>query len=375
MKKLLFFLYTFLLLSFTLFSYTFIDPNLSYLQDLYSGFVFTHRGKTTLLYLSFIFLLFIFYFLFMLLLKIRVLNNKDLKWLIIITVGILIFSYPAMLSYDIFNYIATAKVLFFYRENPYIVMPIEFIQDPLLSFTHAANKIALYGPVWLLLGSIPHILGFGDFVLTLFSFKLFVGLFYVGLILVIWKISHNLFALALFALNPLIVIETLVSSHNDLVMMFLATLSLYMLIKKRIAVAIVFFLGSILIKYATVFLAPVFIYVIIKHIKKEKINQQQIFLFSALSMCVIFILSPLREEMYPWYLIWILTFVVLVPKYKLLLYIALGLSFSLLLRYIPFMYLGTHFGPTPMLKILLTVVPALVVFGFLFLKDKKLLKR
>lgn len=374
MKKLLFFLYASLLLSFTLFSYAFIDKNLSYLQNLYSGFAFTHRGKTTLLYLSFIFLFFIFYFLFMWFLKIRALNKKDLKWLIIITVGILIFSYPTVLSYDIFNYIATAKVLFFNHENPYIIMPIEFIQDPLLSFTHAANKIALYGPVWLLLSSIPHVLGFGDFLLTLFSFKLFVGSFYVGLLLLIWKMSRNLNALALFALNPLIVIETLVSSHNDVVMMFLALISLYMLIKKRIAIAIFFLSGSILIKYATVFLAPVFIYIVAKQIKKEKINEQQVFLFSALLMSVIFLLSPLREEMYPWYLIWILVFAVLIPKYKVLLYIVLGLSFSLLLRYIPFMYLGSHFGWTPWLKILLTVIPTLVVFTVLFLKDRKLVE-
>ena len=157
---------------------------------------------------------------------------KDLRFLIFITIVILFFSYPGMLSFDIFNYIVTAKVLFFYHENPYIIMPIEFVGDPLLSFTHAANKISLYGASWILITAIPYFVGIGNFLLTLFSFKLFVSMFYLGTVFLIWKISKNLISVALFSLNPLVIIETLVSGHNDIVMVFFSLFSFYILMKK-----------------------------------------------------------------------------------------------------------------------------------------------
>lgn len=375
MKKILFIIYALFLLSLTLFSYLFIDPNLTYLKNAYSGFAFSHRREVTILYVLIIFLFFIFYFLFLWLLNKKKISYKDIRLLILTTVALLFFSYPAMLSFDIFNYIATAKVLFFYHENPYIIMPIEFANDPLLSFTHAANKIALYGPLWIVLTAIPNFLGSGNFLIILFSFKLFVILFYLGITLLIFKISKNLLSVSLFALNPLVVIETLVSGHNDIVMMFFALFSFFLLMRKRsITIALISFVISVFIKYATIFLLPVFIYACWKTIQKRTINWTKIFYFSSLLMFLAFLLSPVREEIYPWYAIWFLAFVSLIPQKRMLLYILLAFSFSLLFRYVPFMYLGTHFGLTPSFKIILTVIPALVVFVTLLWKGRAILK-
>src|SRR3990167_2891549 len=174
MKKLIIILYSAFLFSFTIFSYVFIDPNLSYLKDFYSGFALSNRLPTTFFYSLSVLIFFIFYGIFIYLGIKKKLNYKDVFTLIGVTAVILFFSYPAMLSYDIFNYIATSKVLFFYNENPYVVMPIEFLNEPFLSFTRATNKIALYGPVWIVLTGIPYFLGIGNFIVTLFSFKLLV---------------------------------------------------------------------------------------------------------------------------------------------------------------------------------------------------------
>ena len=141
MNKLLLGLYIFFLVSLTIFSYLFIDPNLIYLKNTYSGFAFSHRREVTILYVLIIFLLFTFYFLFLWLLNKKKIGYKDIMFLILITVALLFFSYPAMLSFDVFNYIATAKVLFFYHENPYIIMPIEFVPDPLLSFQEYSQSV------------------------------------------------------------------------------------------------------------------------------------------------------------------------------------------------------------------------------------------
>lgn len=366
MNKLIFPFYFIFLLIFSLFSYAFVDPNLIYLKDIYTGFAFQERELTTFLYVIFTLISFVFYSSF--LKNIRTINFSSFKLLIVITFAVLIFSYPAFLSFDIFNYIATAKTLFFFHENPYIVMPIEFIGDPLLLFTHATNKIALYGPFWIGLSGIPYFLGFGNFLISLFNFKLFITAFYLGTLWLIKKITKNNYSVILFALNPLVIIETLIGSHNDIVMMFFALFSFLFLIRKKILLASIFLAFSILIKYATIFLLPIFILTAIKIIKKQKVNWDKVFLYSTISMVFIFLLSTLREEIYPWYAIWFLVFSFLIPQKRLLLYLSFAFSFGLLFRHVPFMLLGTHFGVTPLIKGFVTFFPAFLVLFYGYFK-------
>lgn len=374
MKILIIFLYSVFLLLFSIFSYAFVDPNLSYLKSIYSGFVFSNRFFTTVLYILFIFIFFIFYGIFVWLGVRKKLQFNDALLLLGVTVGALFISYPAMLSYDIFNYVVTSKVLFFYSENPYIVMPVEFVGDPLLEFTHAANKIALYGPFWIVLTGVSYFLGFGNFIIALFSFKLLVAIFYLATTFLFWKISKNIVSTSLFAFNPLIIIETLVSGHNDIVMMFLALLSFSLLMKKKIFFAIFLFVLSILIKYATILLIPIFSYTLWKIIKKKEINWRNVFYFSSLFMLVGFLLSPIREEIYPWYAIWFLSISFLVPNKKMLLYISIAFSFGLLFRYVPFVLFGTHAGLAPIIKSVVTFFPPFSVGIYFIIKDKLWLK-
>jgi len=273
-----------------------------------------------------------------------------------------------MLSYDIFNYITTSKVLFFYHENPYLVMPIEFAGDSLLAFTHAANKIALYGPIWVSLTGIPYLFGFGNFILTLFSFKIFIIIFYFLTVFLVWKMSKNIISVILFSLNPLVVIETLVSGHNDIVMLFLALFSFFLLIKRKVFFAILFLALSILIKYSTILLLPIFSYALWKIIEKREVNWRTIFYFSALLMFVGFLLSPIREEIYPWYAIWFLSFIFLIPEKKILVFISIAFSFGLLFRYVPYMFFGTYAGLTPLFKLIATFTPASLVLLYFFYK-------
>ncbi len=359
-------LYSLFLLAFLGFSYLFVDPNLAYLNKIYTGFAFQNRGVVSIIYLSLISVFFILYFYFLKRIKLG-----SLKKIIFVSVILLLFAYPAVLSYDIFNYVFTSKVLFYYHENPYIIMPIEFINDPLLLFTHAANKVALYGPFWILLTGIPHYLGLNNFILTLLNFKILIVLFYLGICYLIMKISNDPKKVAFFALNPLVLIETLVSGHNDVAMMFFVLVSFYFLKKEKFVRAVIFITISILIKYATIFLIPVFIYYLFLKLKKQKIDWNKIFLLSSILMFIIFFLAPIREEIYPWYGVWFIILMALIPKYKLLRYATILLSFVLLLRYVPFMYLGTYFGPTPIIKISVTFVPLMVLIGFyLFIKKR-----
>lgn len=370
MKKILV-LYLTTLALFVCFTYAFIDSNLIYMHALYSGFAFSHRSITTSMYSFFLCALFLFYWYFVTRGK-QLLEKKN--YLKIVLGGTVLFglgAYPAFVSYDIFNYIATAKVLFFYHENPYVLMPIQFLHDPLLLFMHAANKTALYGFVWILLTGTPFLAGFGNFVVTLFTFKAFVIIFYCLTILLLQKMSKNLQTILLFALNPLVIIETLMSGHNDIVMIFFALFSFYLLRKKNIFLSLLILIGSVFIKYATVVLLPIVIFVYFFQNKKQEIDWENIYAWSALVLFVVFLLSAFREEIYPWYAQWFLIFALLCKK-RWLKVLALSFSFSMLFRDIPFMLLGTYFGITPMVK---TVVTFTIPFAVGIVFVGKYLKR
>lgn len=368
MRKIFFSTYICVLLLFVVFSYIFVDRNLFYLRDVYTGFALNHKGIATIMYMVFIFLFFLFYFFLCSWVKKNKIRVREFLFLFGITVGILLLAYPAMLSYDVFNYMTTAKVIFLYHENPYVVMPIEFINEPFLSFTRAANKVALYGPAWILLTGIPYIFSFQNFLLLLFGFKILVTSFYIGTIYLIWRLTKNHTASVLFALNPLVVIETLVSGHNDIVMMFFVLLSYYFIQKKKNLMSIIAFILSALIKYVTLALLPVFIFLVLKTLRKEKINWNKIFSLSVLTMIGVFLLSPIREEFYPWYVIWFFSYAILLEKKHPLFIVSVILTFSTLLRYIPVIFTGSYEGITPIAKEILTFFPLVVVGGFFVLR-------
>lgn len=362
MKKLILPIFLICSLVFTLGSYSFVDQNLSYLNFLYTGFWFSNRVLVSIIYATIVGILFVSYFL---ILKHSKYFENNIWKIIGIVVAILILSYPAALSYDIFNYVTTAKVAFHYHENPYLIYPIEFSGDPYLAFTRATNKTALYGPLWIGITAVPFILGFGNFIFTLFLFKLVPLIFYLGICWLIYKLSNNKTNVLYFALNPLVLIETFISGHNDVVMMFFALLSFYFIFQKKLGFSLISLLCSILIKFSTLFLIPVYLLAIFK----KNIDQEKIFKYSAISMFVIFLLSPIREELYPWYAIWFITFVSLISS-KLIRSFVILLSFALLMRYIPYMWTGYYFGITPIFREILTIIPILFFLIYSIFKNK-----
>src|SRR3989344_5623150 len=363
--KMLFWGYGF---SLSLFSF-FIDPNFTALRWLYSGVYADYRLLVSFGYVLFIALLYLFYVLILKNIKTQNVSFLSLGKKIAITASVLLFSYPAMLSYDLFNYTTTAKTLFFYKENPYLIMPIEFLNEPFLSYTHAANKLALYGPSWLMLSGIPYNLGFSNILLTLFQFKLFAALFYIGCSYFVWKLSDNKQSLLLFALNPLVLIETFVSGHNDIVMMFFVLATIFLILRKQFVIAFLLFIISVGIKYASIALLPFMVFLAWRVSKNQRIKWKTIWVFAAISMSIPFLLSPLREEVYPWYAIWFLPFAAMIRK-QYVKYLAIAFTLGLLLRYIPFMYLGTHFGIAPIAKIILTVFPVSVAALCIFVRKR-----
>ncbi|HUD20172.1 MAG TPA: hypothetical protein VMR81_07050 [Patescibacteria group bacterium] len=346
---------------FVIFSYGFVDKNLVLsnnplylgLHGWLSALAFNERPLVTGIYLVFLVIFFVLYAWAYRMTKRRELRGRDIILTVAVTYGILVFAY-SLVSYDIFNYMTTAKMLFTHHENPYIVMPIEIPNEASLAFTRAANKVALYGPTWLLLSGIPHVLGFGNVWLTMISFKLFVTLWLIGGLYLIYKVTHQWQAVILFGLNPLILIEIVVSGHNDIVMMVLALLGLHLLQKSSVVDKLIGWKAlalSILVKGAT----AVLIVPLLLKLKGNKLYRMSFWLLFA----VFIIFTPLREELYPWYAVWFFLFAVVMPSDIAWFEQGLTIAFSigLELRNLPYMFMGYYAGPGPTLRTLLTVVP------------------
>lgn len=364
-------LYIIALLVLAFFSFGFVDANfpLKLLPGIFE-IVRENRASATVVYTVLITFFFTFYLWIIKQTTKKTIDSRSTWKLVLTTCVILFLSYPAF-SYDIFNYIATAKVTFLYRENPYLVMPIEISHEPMLAFLHAANKVALYGPIWISLTAIPFVLGFGNLLLTLLSFKTFVLLFYLGLSWFIWHLTgKNPRALAFFALNPLVITEALVSGHNDIIMMFFALAAFYLVKKKHFWFGLIVLLLSVFIKGATAVLVPLFGYLWWREHKKKKVEWQQVWFWAATLLFVVFFLSPLREELYPWYFIWPLSFVAMMPSASIMQFISFGFMFGLPLRFAPFIYFGDWGGVVPFVKKLVSVVPPLLGAAIYAIKKK-----
>ncbi|MDP3941816.1 MAG: hypothetical protein Q8Q49_05930 [bacterium] len=362
MKRVVLFSYPVFLLIVTIFSFFFVDTHFFYLQ-----WVFEHlqlqRNLKIFLLLIVIIIFFSYYVYFLHLLQLRKLTKREGIFLIIITALCLLPAYPTVFSYDIFNYMATAKVAYFYKENPYIVMPIEFTGDPILRFMHAPNKTALYGPVWILISAVPYLLSFGNFLVGMYLFKVLVMVFYLLVLYLLFKMSKNMFPVLFFGLNPLVVIETLLSGHNDIVMVWFLLLFLLCIFRSKYGPGITFLVFSIFIKYATLPVVAVFLFIRKSKFQSGKVWRTTVLRWSMYLMVIVFLLSFLREEIYPWYAIWFLPFVALIGSRKKRT-LAVILSVSLLLRYFPYYIFLTPAGMTALVKSLITFIPVLTVLFY-----------
>ncbi len=360
MKKLIYISYAILLFVFFLYSYTQIDLSLTFsriefLRQLVKSFQYIgyfNRPLSTFLYIIFITFLFNFYLIFFTMTRTNQISKKTLWKLIIVTTIVLTFSYNAF-SYDLFNYMFDAKIITHYHQNPYLHKALDFPGDPMLSFMHWTHRTYPYGPVWLVLTVPLSFLGFNLFIPTFFLFKSLMALSYLGTAYYISKIlqkihpqNYNL-GLIFFALNPLVLIESLVSAHLDIVMLFFAIWSLYVMIKKRYARAFILLAISVSIKFSTAALVPIFIVILVWQIRNKKINWDIIFFTAAILMIIPVSYASNLNNFQPWYLLEVL-FVAAILGHKYFVFLpSIIISFFALLTYAPFLYLGNWNPPVP----------------------------
>ncbi len=290
-------------------------------------------------------------------------TGKNLWAIALLISGVLLFSYPAF-SYDVFNYMFTAKTVLVYHKNPYTVIPLQFTGvEPWLSFMRWTHLPSAYTPLWIGLTLPFYLLGFGYFLSTLWSIKAIAVLAYVGTLWYLQKIlvkkdaKQAIVGMVIFALNPLILFETLVSGHNDIVMMFFAMMAVWAVVSGAKLRSFALMAVATATKLMTIFMLPVvwFGY------------KPWAFL---IAICVGLAAVVTQREILPWYLVWIVPFVALLPRARWVTLVSAAACMGLLLIYAPYFYFGHWDPPVGMIKQWVMLLPIALTGIFLLAKKR-----
>ncbi|OGG17303.1 hypothetical protein A3D78_05610 [Candidatus Gottesmanbacteria bacterium RIFCSPHIGHO2_02_FULL_39_14] len=365
------FFYSVLVFSFSLYSYSQIDLNLTLsgnrqyqaVQTILINLGYFNRPLSAAIYAILLILMFVF---FLWLLKLSTEKNFPFFRLVLVLICLnLIFafiSYPAF-SHDFFNYLFDARIVTKYHLNPYQYKALDFPDDLWIRFMHWTHRTYPYGPLWLIITLPFSFLGFGKFVLTVLLFKLMFVITYLLNILLIWKIGSRLpenfrfKSVILYAFNPLILIESLVSPHNESIMLFFLLLSVFLYqVKGNRLLAIISLLVSVGVKFVTAIVLPLYL------LKKLTGKFQLFFKISLFLLLIPLSLEIFYREAYPWYFI---PFIGISAEIKSSFFtkIFIASSFGVLLRYIPYLYSGMYTDKGYLLANLLLILPVIIVIS------------
>lgn len=328
-NKLIFFIFLLLLIILSIYSYALIDPNLTlvnhplwaFFRDNMVYLGYHQRIISWYVYLAVILGLFLLNYHF-----VRNFKNYNPITIGLLTGSILLLAYP-FLSHDFFNYMFDAKILTFYHQSPYVKMALDFPGDAWIRFMHWTNRTYPYGPVFFVITLVPSFLSFGKFVLAFIFFKFTFIVFYLLGICFLQK-KDTKWAIN-FATHPLIIIEGLVSSHNDLIGLSLALIGIYFLFKNKKILSILFLLFSGGIKYLTLPLMAL----------SKKIKFINIGLFVIIFFGILY--TAFKLEIQPWYFLSFFCFLPIFPEVieKMNIFFL-----GLLLSYYPYIRLDNGWG-------------------------------
>lgn len=375
--------YFFVIIALFFYSFTQIDLGLTFsqssflfnIQQAFQQIGYFNRPLSTQIYLAILALLFTYYIYFIYLATKNKLSKKTVWMLIGGTALVLSFSYNAF-SHDLFNYIFDAKIITYYHENPYTHKALDFPNDPMLSFMHWTHRYYPYGQFWLVLTTPLSFIGFNTFILTFFIFKIFIAFcylascYFIGRILKIINPKYELVGLIFFALSPLVIIESLVSAHNDIPMIAFALAGVFFFFRSKRILAIILIILSALIKIpSVVLLFPVLLSFIPNRYMRIKLDSERyVWLFVIFSVLgLLYAISKI--EIQPWYFLWVLPFVSLLKPNRYVMSLVIGISIGLILRYAVFLYYGDWQGDAVYIRNSLTVVASLFPISVICAKD------
>ncbi|MHB1294860.1 MAG: glycosyltransferase 87 family protein [Anaerolineae bacterium] len=135
---------------------------------------------------------------------------------------------------DVFNYILSAKLTYFYGQNPYLATFQQYASDPFAGYGFSLRASLGYGPAWVLFSAVPAWLGGHENLLqALLAVKVWNLALLVATGLLMVKDQqlrgHERPWLAFYAwlANPLVLFEGVANAHNDVLVAALLVAGLF----------------------------------------------------------------------------------------------------------------------------------------------------
>ena len=192
-------------------------------------------------------------------LKYKSCAQKDFILILIIGLLIRLLLIPSdpFLSDDVYRYLWDGKV-FYNGFNPFAYAPASFSLDNLKDSIIYPNVNfpeipTVYAPLAQIIFAISYLIGY-----NIIIWKLILLVFEGVLVFFLYKLlihfSMNMMRLAIYLLNPLVVIEIYSSGHLDVIGVCLLIIGIYFFYKNKIGMSLFTFILSILVKYNPLFM-------------------------------------------------------------------------------------------------------------------------
>lgn len=277
---------------------TFLSANRPAIGYFFKLIEFTGNNKVLMaqIYLALIIIMSICQLVFFIPRVYKSLSIKPLFFILGLIVLIYSLSYP-FLSKDIFYYYISAKMAYFYHLNPFNTTPIELAgKDFFVYISHNIRAPYLYGPLFLVYSIIPMaILGVNKIILYFIILKLLNGILFFTSGLLLYKLTDfDRRIIAIWFLNPFLLIEWLSNSHNDIVMIAFSIIGFFYFTKKKNIKSLIFIICSILIKFVSVIITPLLIFK----------NHQRVHYSKILGITLPILIHFTGRAIQPWYFSW-----------------------------------------------------------------------
>jgi hypothetical protein len=169
--------------------------------------------------------------------------------------ALLLFS-PSAPSHDPIAYGSYGRLMAVYHANPFLAVPGDYPRDPLLAANEWPRAATAYGPLWNILSFLLAPVVGDDPLRSNMVFRVVAYAFHlanIGILVAAFRALPERFAawrargLLIYAWNPLVVVEV-AAGHNDVAMLTLILLGLYLLARGRMVLAMLGLAGALLIK-------------------------------------------------------------------------------------------------------------------------------
>ena len=190
-------------------------------------------------------------------------ESVPLRWVVIGIVGLhVVFALaPAMLSKDIFSYIAYSRMGALHGVNPYAHGPIDAPHDVVYPFIGWHKVATVYGPLFTL-GTYP--LAFLGVTVSFWTIKIATAAASLGLVWLVYSCAKRLglppvASAALVGLNPILLAYGVGGAHNDIIMLMLAVAGVALVLRERDALGAGSVVAGAAVKSSVIVILPLLV--------------------------------------------------------------------------------------------------------------------